>query len=78
MDNETIDPRDAEQWRAFTHRVHSLADQHGVWGGEGIRLAIAEDEAEAYRENWARSVVASSGRSWSTHLAKFDGTVVSR
>jgi hypothetical protein len=33
---------------------------------------------EALREDWARDRVAAAGKSWTTHLAKFDGTVLSR
>lgn len=34
--------------------------------------------AEAQRENWARGAVAAAGKSWTTHRAKFSGTVVPR
>lgn len=33
---------------------------------------------EALRENWARDTVAAAGKSWSTHMAKFSGTVLRR
>lgn len=37
-----------------------------------------EEHAEALREDWARGRVAAAGKSWVTHLAKFDGTVLPR
>jgi hypothetical protein len=40
--------------------------------------ALAQLWDEAVRENWARNQVAKAGKSWSTHLAKFDGTVLPR
>lgn len=33
---------------------------------------------EAVRENWARGLVAASGKPWATHMAKFGGAVVPR
>lgn len=33
---------------------------------------------EAMREDWARGKVAAAGKSWETHLVKFDGTVLAR
>lgn len=40
--------------------------------------ALAELHSEAVREDWARRTVAAAGKSWATHLAKFDGTVLPR
>lgn len=37
-----------------------------------------QDHSEAVREDWARRTVAAAGKSWETHLAKFDGTVLPR
>lgn len=39
---------------------------------------VAEAHAEALREDWARSQVAAAGESWTTHMTKFDGTVLPR
>lgn len=33
---------------------------------------------EALREDWARGRVAAAGKSWTTHMAKFSGTVLPR
>jgi len=39
---------------------------------------IIDAHAEAIREDWARGRVAAVGESWSTHMTKFDGTVLPR
>jgi hypothetical protein len=39
---------------------------------------LAELSDVAAREDWARTTVAAAGHSWSTHFAKFDGTVLPR
>lgn len=36
------------------------------------------DDGEASREDWARRRVAAEGKDWTTHMAKFSGTVVQR
>lgn len=45
---------------------------------EAARALRPFAEEAAYREHWAREQVAAAGESWETHMAKFDGTVVSR
>lgn len=41
-------------------------------------LTITETYSEAVREGWARRMVAAAGKSWKTHMTKFDGTVLPR
>lgn len=36
-------------------------------------LTMTEEYREARAENWARGLVADSGNSWETHMAKFNG-----
>jgi hypothetical protein len=44
-----------------------------------LQASLSDDVyAEAVREDWARGRVAAAGKSWATHLAKFDGTVLER
>lgn len=43
-----------------------------------LSTLLGDAHAEALRENWARDRVAAAGKSWATHLAKFDGTVLER
>ncbi len=40
--------------------------------------ALADLSYEAMREDWARAKVAAAGKSWTTHMVKFDGTVMLR
>lgn len=43
-----------------------------------MKPELLEDWSAALRENWARDRVAAAGKSWNTHMAKFDGTVLRR
>lgn len=45
---------------------------------ELARSLVEADHAEALREDWARGRVAAAGKSWATHMVKFDGTVLPR
>jgi hypothetical protein len=48
-------------------------------GLAGTREAALDAlHGEAHREGWARDRVAAEGKSWATHMAKFDGTVLPR
>jgi hypothetical protein len=62
-----------------------VATQGASWLSSGLSAGVSfevesldELWGEAIREKWARERVAQAGHSWSTHMAKFDGTVLPR
>lgn len=48
----------------------------GIAGSRDGAMRMLEEEAA--REGWARLQVAKAGKSWTTHMVKFDGTVLPR
>ena len=63
-------------WVVRQEALDSYAAAYRIAGNREDAINLQHDEA--HRENWARDQVAAAGKSWDTHMAKFDGTVLPR
>lgn len=63
-------------WIVNQHALDSYNESYLAVGNQASAMRLLEEQAQ--REDWARGKVAAAGKSWDTHLAKFDGTVLPR
>jgi hypothetical protein len=68
----------------YTEVKSWIATEGMSWLSSGIQSAsfkVQRDpfvHEQALHENWARDQVTAAGKSWATHMVKFDGTVLER